>query len=399
MYDDVIRQYPQLTAEEERELFDKYPRDRWVELLVLHNIAYAIAFADNLNIINESREDCIGRALLGMTIAAKRFDPTRGFRFTTYATSYMMMSFRDVIDMKLNAARMNVSTMSVLDSPIKGRFKGQNDERKSIGDYLVNKTEFTGEPTNDIRDLAFGDEHESVVGQLTDFVRNEFPKKYKGNGNFAAYVFGMMLNGVPQEKICETTGRDKKTLRSVVVRCRELVAKGILDCGSDISDLKSVNELEAGAQRMLFRLGLRKASPKDRRLMFYDRHIGRFVKYNEELYREIFLLTEEKISEYDICRRLNIDNGFLKNAISINRNAMFGYDESSITLDKPYRCKTSSYRVMVGASYKKPKRMKSFFAKGSGGFYSDMTRKRIGHSKFNAPEMVVDDYGKVRYRW
>ena len=82
-----ISALPQLTSEEEADLAvriqngDKAALDR----LVSCNVRFVVSVAKRYPSVHLSLSDLINEGNVGLINAAQRFDPTRGFRFTTYA--------------------------------------------------------------------------------------------------------------------------------------------------------------------------------------------------------------------------------------------------------------------------------------------------------------------------
>ena len=82
-------QYPPLTAEEESELILRWQgnREHLNELLVLHNASLLMGWAKNyaMKYRDMDVDDMIQCGFIGLWRAAKKFEPERGLRFSTYA--------------------------------------------------------------------------------------------------------------------------------------------------------------------------------------------------------------------------------------------------------------------------------------------------------------------------
>lgn len=111
-----LTQTPLLTSEEERELSrraragDEAARKRLVEanMRLVVNIAKqyrhrAIAF-----------EDLVQEGAIGLMSAVERFDPDRGFRFSTYATHWIRQTIGRAIDVKARTIRLPAHVADLL---------------------------------------------------------------------------------------------------------------------------------------------------------------------------------------------------------------------------------------------------------------------------------------------
>ena len=130
-------EHPPLTADEEMALCEEYANDRdgLCDELVLHNIGFAIAFVRKYNERGEDREDMWMRGLLGLSEAAREFDPSRGVRFCTFSVPYIQKAMRDLFDPLLVAPRTQLATQAAYDAPIR-RDDGSGDIA-TAGDFLA----------------------------------------------------------------------------------------------------------------------------------------------------------------------------------------------------------------------------------------------------------------------
>lgn len=87
-YSRVMRNIPLLTEEEElywaklAKKGDKEAKNKLVE----HNIRYVLKLATKYNTTSMTYDDIVQEGVMGLMMAADRFDYTKGYRFTTYAT-------------------------------------------------------------------------------------------------------------------------------------------------------------------------------------------------------------------------------------------------------------------------------------------------------------------------
>lgn len=103
-----LTQAPLLTAEEEKALTraakdgSEEARDRLVE----SNIRLVINIAKSYQSWSIPLEDLIQEGVIGLMTAIERFDPEKGFRFSTYATHWIRQSVGRAIDGKAKTIRL-----------------------------------------------------------------------------------------------------------------------------------------------------------------------------------------------------------------------------------------------------------------------------------------------------
>ena len=103
-----LTQAPLLTSEEERLLTravqegDKGARQRLIE----SNMRLVINIAKTYRNRTIPLEDLIQEGAIGLIQAAERFDPEKGFRFSTYATHWIRQAIGRAIDNKSKAIRL-----------------------------------------------------------------------------------------------------------------------------------------------------------------------------------------------------------------------------------------------------------------------------------------------------
>lgn len=103
-----LTQAPLLNAQQEEELTrrvqqgDAEARQRLIEC----NMRLVINIARSYRCKAVPLEDLIQEGAIGLMQAAERFDPTRGFRFSTYATHWIRQAIGRAIDCKSKAIRI-----------------------------------------------------------------------------------------------------------------------------------------------------------------------------------------------------------------------------------------------------------------------------------------------------
>jgi RNA polymerase primary sigma factor len=107
-YLERLTRTPLLKPEEERELTraarngDEKARQRLIEA----NMRLVINIAKNYKVKQIPLEDLIQEGAIGLMQAAERFDPDRGFRFSTYATHWIRQAIGRAVDNKSKTIRM-----------------------------------------------------------------------------------------------------------------------------------------------------------------------------------------------------------------------------------------------------------------------------------------------------
>ncbi len=94
LYMKDIQKYPTLGAEEQIELFRKYKQGDAgaYEKLVQSNLKYVISVAKNYTKTGQDLEELIAAGNEGLIKAVQRFDPEKGYKFTTYAVWWITQS-------------------------------------------------------------------------------------------------------------------------------------------------------------------------------------------------------------------------------------------------------------------------------------------------------------------
>lgn len=103
-----LTQAPLLTAEEEKTLTVEAQKGcaEAKERLVESNIRLVINIAKSYQSRAVPLEDLIQEGVIGLITAIERFDPTKGFRFSTYATHWVKQAIGRAVDCKAKTIRL-----------------------------------------------------------------------------------------------------------------------------------------------------------------------------------------------------------------------------------------------------------------------------------------------------
>ena len=126
----IMKKYPLLTAEEESEMIAREPVT-WRELLVLHNASLVLEKAKKWSGLYRYQDvdDMIQCGLMGLWKAAKKFEPTRGLRFSTYAGYWAER------EMKEQARRVSIEVDAKSDS-LNRKTEMDDEEGGEMLDYI-----------------------------------------------------------------------------------------------------------------------------------------------------------------------------------------------------------------------------------------------------------------------
>jgi RNA polymerase primary sigma factor len=122
-----IQEYSPVSSNEETQLAMRVQQgdSRALELLVMHNTRFVISIAKKYQGRGTPLSDLISEGNIGLIEAAKRFDPSRGLRFTTYAVWWIKKSILESVDGEIK------NTHTSIDAPI-----GGEDEDFTIANRL-----------------------------------------------------------------------------------------------------------------------------------------------------------------------------------------------------------------------------------------------------------------------
>ncbi|MBA7520432.1 RNA polymerase sigma factor SigA [subsurface metagenome] len=125
-----------ITPEEEVELSNRITNgdDKALDKLARANLRFVISVAKQYQNKGLSMPDMINEGNLGLIIAAKKFDPTKGFRFISYAVWWIRQSIMQAIIEQSRIIRLplnQIGMINKINNAISG-FEQENDRKPSI---------------------------------------------------------------------------------------------------------------------------------------------------------------------------------------------------------------------------------------------------------------------------
>ena len=99
---------PLLTVHEECSLTERIRRgdERARERMIEANLRLVVSIARHYNCRGMSFEDVVQEGILGLMAAVQKFDPLKGFRFSTYATYWIRQAIVRAIEKQSRMIRL-----------------------------------------------------------------------------------------------------------------------------------------------------------------------------------------------------------------------------------------------------------------------------------------------------
>jgi len=141
-----IGQIPLITPEEEIKLMQRIKKgdQQALEKLAKANLLFVVSVAKKYQNKGLSLGDLINEGNLGLMIAAKRFDETRGFKFISYAVWWIRQGILQALAEKTRMVRLPLNRVSALTKIGKAHSTLEQEfERDPSVSEIANKTDMT----------------------------------------------------------------------------------------------------------------------------------------------------------------------------------------------------------------------------------------------------------------
>ena len=149
----TVKRYGLLSKEEEEKLAKRIKKgdNEAKQILISSNLRLVISMAKKFANKGVAIEDLIQEGNLGLCIAAEKYDLKKGFRFSTYATWWILQRIRKLIVMKYNVINVppHVYYKSKAIQKAKAFFIEKNDREPTIQEI----SEITGFPIRTIKNV------------------------------------------------------------------------------------------------------------------------------------------------------------------------------------------------------------------------------------------------------
>lgn len=186
LYFQEINKIPVLTPDEEAELCqDLHSEDEARRLhardeLVRHNLKFVISVAKRYQSLGYRLGDLIAIGNIGLIRAAEKFDPTKGFKFISYAVWWIRQQIMSEVGFRVNGVKLPSNRVTIMYkiSKFREKFYKENDREPflaeiadefGIAEDLASDIIGASTDMSSLNELAFDDDDgKEIVDNLAD---------------------------------------------------------------------------------------------------------------------------------------------------------------------------------------------------------------------------------------
>lgn len=246
---DTIAKYPRQDRKEEQEMIASLPEKEWRSRLVLHNIWFAIAYADNhYRFKRDDKEEIQQRAIVGLVEAAQKFKPDIcSSLFRNYAINHIQCQMRDLTHTHLAGAIMYRLTDPILDAPIGN---GENSDTMSAFSTFQSSLYLDEEyaACSNLSPAAVNLEIHRAIDFLCEGLRREYARE-RGLDSLPSKlarhieVFRLSCLGMDGSQIGKRYNITREGVRQILETMRAMVLLMYEDGNSETDEIGDVLEL------------------------------------------------------------------------------------------------------------------------------------------------------------
>ena len=249
-----------ITPEEETELAERIKTgdEEALQRLVEANLRFVVSVAKQYQGSGLDLCDLINEGNLGLMKAARRFDPTRGFKFISYAVWWIRQQILQAISNQGRMGRLPLNQVGIINriNKFKNRFIQENEREPSdeeLSEFIDIDADKIGEAVSRAAhhlsfDTPFGDDGEGTLLDIVPDTTSESADAGLQRESLKTDLKTVMMVLSPRER--------EIISRSFGIGCQEMSLEEI----GDSMDLtrERVRQLKQKAIRKLSRPGVRK---------------------------------------------------------------------------------------------------------------------------------------------